>query len=238
MQDSIRVLIADDHPLFRDGMRGLLGSLPDMEVVGEASSGEQAIELARELQPDVILMDIQMPGINGIEATREIVHVSPRIGVVVVTMFEDDDSVFAAMRAGARGYLLKDASGREVGHAVRAVASGEAIFGAGVAQRLISFFGAPSPAVSAGSRRAFPELTEREEEILSLVAQGKINQEIAKELFVSLKTVRNHVSNIFLKLQVADRAQAVIRAREAGLGHEKPSRDSVEPRSDERGSLG
>jgi DNA-binding NarL/FixJ family response regulator len=221
MEDSIRVLIADDHPLFRDGMRGLLGSLADMEVVGEASSGEQAIELARELQPDVILMDIKMPGINGIEATREILHVSPRMGVLVVTMFEDDDSVFAAMRAGARGYLLKDSSGQEVGHAVRAVASGEAIFGAGVAQRLISFFNAPSLAVSAASRRAFPELTEREEEILSLVAQGKINQEIAKELFVSLKTVRNHVSNIFLKLQVADRAQAVIRAREAGLGHEK-----------------
>ena len=218
MEDSIRVLIADDHPLFRDGMRGLLGSLPDMEVVGEASSGEQAIELARELQPDVILMDIKMPGINGIEATREILHTSPRIGVLVVTMFEDDDSVFAAMRTGARGYLLKDSSGQEVGHAIRAVASGEAIFGPGVAQRLISFFSAPSPAVS---RRAFPELTEREEEILSLVAQGKINQEIAKELFVSLKTVRNHVSNIFLKLQVADRAQAVIRAREAGLGHEK-----------------
>ena len=221
MEDSIRVLIADDHPLFRDGMLGLLGSLADMEVVGEASSGEQAMELARELQPDVILMDIKMPGINGIEATREILHTSPRIGVLVVTMFEDDDSVFAAMRTGARGYLLKDSSGQEVGHAIRAVASGEAIFGAGVAQRLISFFGAPSPAVSAGSRRAFPELTEREEEILSLVAQGKINQEIAKELFVSLKTVRNHVSNIFLKLQVADRAQAVIRAREAGLGHEK-----------------
>jgi DNA-binding NarL/FixJ family response regulator len=220
MQDSIRVLIADDHPLFRDGMRGLLGSLADMEVVGEASSGEQAIELARELQPDVILMDIKMPGINGIEATREILHTSPRIGVLVVTMFEDDDSVFAAMRAGARGYLLKDSRGQEVGHAIRAVASGEAIFGPGVAQRLISFFSAPSPAVS---RRAFPELTEREEEILSLVAQGKTNQQIAKELFVSLKTVRNHVSNIFLKLQVADRAQAVIRAREAGLGHEKPS---------------
>jgi DNA-binding NarL/FixJ family response regulator len=135
-------------------------------------------------------------------------------------MFEDDDSVFAAMRAGARGYLLKDSSGQEVGHAIRAVASGEAIFGPGVAQRLISFFSAPSPAVS---WRAFPELTEREEEILSLVAQGKSNQQIAKELFVSLKTIRNHVSNIFLKLQVADRAQAVIRAREAGLGHEKPS---------------
>lgn len=220
MEESIRVLIADDHPLFRDGMRGLLGSLPDMEVVGEASSGEQAIVLARQLQPDVILMDIKMPGINGIEATREILHISPRIGVLVVTMFEDDDSVFAAMRAGARGYLLKDSRGQEVGHAIRAVASGEAIFGPGVAQRLISFFSAPSPAFS---RRAFPELTEREEEILSLVAQGKTNQQIAKELFVSLKTVRNHVSNIFLKLQVADRAQAVIRAREAGLGHEKPS---------------
>ena len=218
MEESIRVLIADDHPLFRDGMRGLLGSLPDMEVVGEASSGEQAIELARELQPDVILMDIKMPGINGIEATREILHTSPRIGVLVVTMFEDDDSVFAAMRAGARGYLLKDSSGQEVGHAIRAVASGEAIFGPGVAQRLISFFSAPSPAMP---ERAFPELTDREEEILSLVAQGKINQQIAKELFVSLKTVRNHVSNIFLKLQVADRAQAVIRAREAGLGHER-----------------
>jgi DNA-binding NarL/FixJ family response regulator len=219
MEESIRVLIADDHPLFRDGMQGLLGSLPDMEVVGEASSGEQAIELARALQPDVILMDIKMPGINGIEATREILHISPRISVLVVTMFEDEDSVFAAMRAGARGYLLKDSSGQEVGHAIRAVASGEAIFGAGVAQRLISFFSAPSsPAVS---QRAFPELTEREEEILSLVAQGKINQQIAKELFVSLKTVRNHVSNIFLKLQVADRAQAVIRAREAGLGHER-----------------
>jgi DNA-binding NarL/FixJ family response regulator len=218
MEESIRVLIADDHPLFRDGMLGLLGSLADMKVVGEASSGEQAIELARELQPDVILMDIKMPGINGIEATREILHTSPRIGVLVVTMFEDDDSVFAAMRAGARGYLLKDSSSQEVGHAIRAVASGEAIFGPEVAQRLISFFSAPSPAVS---RRAFPELTEREEEVLSLVAQGKTNQQIAKELFVSLKTVRNHVSNIFLKLQVADRAQAVIRAREAGLGHER-----------------
>jgi DNA-binding NarL/FixJ family response regulator len=218
MEESIRVLIADDHPLFRDGMRGLLGSLADMEVVGEASSGEQAIELARELQPDVILMDIKMPGINGIEATRKVLHVSPRISVLVVTMFEDDDSVFAAMRAGARGYLLKDSSGQEVGHAIRAVASGEAIFGPGVAHRLISFFNAPSPAVP---RRAFPELTEREEEVLSLVTQGKTNQQIAKELFVSLKTVRNHVSNIFLKLQVADRAQAVIRAREAGLGHEK-----------------
>jgi DNA-binding NarL/FixJ family response regulator len=218
MENTIRVLIADDHPLFRDGMRGLLDSLPDTEVVGEASSGEEAVELARELQPDVILMDIKMPGINGIEATREILNTSPRIGVLVVTMFEDDDSVFAAMRAGARGYLLKDSSGQEVVHAIRAVASGEAIFGPGVAQRLIGFFSSPpAPAVP---QRAFPELTEREEEVLSLVAQGKSNQQIAKELFLSLKTVRNHVSNICLKLQVADRAQAVIRAREAGMGRD------------------
>jgi len=213
----IRVLIADDHPLFRDGMRGLLDSLPDTEVVGEVSSGEEAIELVKEQQPDVVLMDIKMPGINGIEATREILHTSPRIGVLVVTMFGDDDPVFAAMRAGAKGYVLKDSSGEEVVHAIRAVASGEAIFGPGIAQRLISFFSSPHPAVPS---RAFPELTEREEEVLSLVARGKSNQEIAKELFLSLKTVRNHVYNIFLKLQVVDRAQAVIRAREAGLGRD------------------
>src|ERR687893_2666908 len=202
MEESIRVLIADDHPLFRDGMRGLLGSLPEMEVVGEASSGERAMELARELQPDVILMDIQMPGINGIEATREILHISPRIGVLVVTMFEDDDSVFAAMRAGARGYLLKDARGDEVINAVRAVAAGQAIFGPGIAQRLMGFFAAPGPNVPP---RAFPELTAREEEILALVAAGKNNAEIAAALFLSLKTVQNHVSNIFDTLRVAAR---------------------------------
>jgi DNA-binding NarL/FixJ family response regulator len=217
MEHAIRVLIVDDHPLFRDGMRGLLGSLPNTEVVGEASSGEKAVQLAKELQPDVILMDIKMPGINGIEATREILHANPRIGVLVVTMFEDNDSVFAAMRAGAKGYLLKDSSGEEVVHAIRAVASGEAIFGPGIAQRLLSFFSSPSPTVPP---RTFPELTEREEEVLSLVAQGKSNEQIAKELFLSLKTVRNHASNIFLKLQVADRAQAVIRAREAGMGRD------------------
>jgi DNA-binding NarL/FixJ family response regulator len=218
MENTIRTLIADDHPLFRDGMRGLLGSLADTEVVGEASSGEEAVELAKELQPDVILMDINMPGLDGIEATREVLHTSPRIGVLVVTMFEVDDSVFAAVRAGARGYLLKDSSGEEVVHAIRAVASGDAVFGPSIAQRLISFFSSfLSPAVP---QRTFPELTEREEEVLSLVAQGKSNQEIAKELFLSVKTVRNHVSNILLKLQVADRAQAIIRAREAGLGRE------------------
>lgn len=213
--DPIRVLIADDHPIFRDGMRGLLDSVEDVEVVGEATTGEEAVERARELQPDVILMDVKMPGMNGIDATRDILHTSPHIGVLVVTMFQDDDSVFAAMRAGARGYLLKDASGEEVVNAIRTVTGGGAIFSPGVARRLIEFFSAPKPAAPP---RAFPELTEREEEILGLIAGGKTNQEIADELFLSLKTVQNHVSNIFTKLQVADRTQAVIRARKAGLG--------------------
>jgi DNA-binding NarL/FixJ family response regulator len=218
MGDAVRVLIADDHPLFREGMRGRLDRVADLAVVGEAASGDEAVELARELEPDVILMDIKMPGLNGIEATREILRASPHVGVLMLTMFEDDDSVFAAMRAGAKGYLLKDSGGEGVVHAIRAVASGEAVFGPGVAERIISFFSAPR---SAAPQRAFPELTEREEEILSLVAQGKSNQEISRQLFVSLKTVRNHVSNILLKLQVADRAQAVIRARDAGLGRDE-----------------
>jgi DNA-binding NarL/FixJ family response regulator len=217
MEDTVRVLIAEDHPLFREGMRGRLDRVADVAVVGEAASGGEAVELAHKLEPDVILMDIKMPGLNGIEATREIQQASPQIGVLVLTMFEDDDSVFAAMRAGAKGYLLKDSGGEGVVHAIRAVASGEAVFGPGVAERIIGFFSAPR---SAAPQRAFPELTEREEEVLSLVAQGKSNREIARQLFVSLKTVRNHVSNILLKLQVADRAQAVIRARDAGMGRD------------------
>jgi DNA-binding NarL/FixJ family response regulator len=213
MEDTVRVLIAEDHPLFREGMRGRLDRVADVAVVGEAASGDEAVELAQKLEPDVILMDIKMPGLNGIEATREIQRANPQIGILVLTMFEDDDSVFAAMRAGAKGYLLKDSGGEGVVHAIRAVASGEAVFGPGVAERMIGFFSAPR----AAPKRAFPELTEREEEVLSLVAQGKSNREIARQLFVSLKTVRNHVSNILLKLQVADRAQAVIRARDAGM---------------------
>ena len=219
MENSVRVLIAEDHPLFREGMRGRLERVADITVVGEAASGEEAVELARNLEPDVILMDIKMPGLDGIEATREILRSSPRgVGVLMLTMFEDDDSVFAAMRAGAKGYLLKDSGGEGVVHAIRAVASGEAVFGAGVAERIMGFFSAPRS--SALPKRTFPELSEREEEVLSLVAQGKSNQQIARELFVSLKTVRNHVSNILLKLQVADRAQAVIRARDAGMGRD------------------
>jgi DNA-binding NarL/FixJ family response regulator len=217
MEDTVRVLIADDHPLFREGMRGRLDRVADVAVVGEAASGDEAVELAQKLEPDVILMDIKMPGLNGIEATREIQRANPQIGILVLTMFEDDDSVFAAMRAGAKGYLLKDSGGEGVVHAIRAVASGEAVFGPGVAERIIGFFSAPR---AAAPQRAFPELTEREEEVLSLVAQGKSNREIARQLFVSLKTVRNHVSNILLKLQVADRAQAVIRARDAGMGRD------------------
>ena len=218
MEDTVRVLIAEDHPLFREGMRGRLDRVADVAVVGEAASGDEAVELAHKLEPDVILMDIKMPGLNGIEATREIQQASPQIGVLMLTMFEDDDSVFAAMRAGAKGYLLKDSGGEGVVHAIRAVASGEAVFGPGVAERIMGFFSAPR---AAAPRRTFPELTEREEEVLSLVAQGKSNREIARQLFVSLKTVRNHVSNILLKLQVADRAQAVIRARDAGMGRER-----------------
>jgi len=217
MEDTVRVLIADDHPLFREGMRGRLDRVADIAVVGEAASGEEAVELAKELEPHVVLMDIKMPGLNGIEATREILRASPRVGVLMLTMFEDDDSLFAAMRAGAKGYLLKDSGGEGVVNAIRAVTSGEAVFGPGVAERIIGFFSVPR---SAAPQRAFPELTEREEGVLSLVAQGKSNQEIARQLFVSLKTVRNHVSHILLKLQVADRAQAVIRARNAGMGHE------------------
>jgi DNA-binding NarL/FixJ family response regulator len=213
--DLIRTLIADDHPLFRKGMRGLLTSMPDIEVVGEATTGQEAILLAAALQPDVILMDLQMPLGGGIAATRQIMHTSPHIRILVVTLFEDNDSVFTALRAGARGYVLKDTDEEEMVRAIRAVASGEAIFSPPIATRLIEFFAAPRPTVPA---QIFPELTEREREILTLLAQGQSNADIAAGLSLSLKTVRNHLSNIFNKLQVADRTQAVIRAREAGLG--------------------
>lgn len=215
----IRIMIADDHLLFRDGLHGLLDAVPDTEVVGEAATGDEAIALAQSLKPDVILMDIKMPGLNGIAATREILAANPQIGILVLTMFEDDDSVFAAMRAGARGYLLKAASHDELLRAIRGVGNGEAIFGAGIARRLIGFFAGSASAPTAPPR-AFPELSDREDEILRLIAQGRSNYQIAEQLVLSVKTVQNHVSNIFGKLQVADRAQAVIRARQAGLGAE------------------
>ena len=213
--DLLRVLIADDHPIFRNGMRALLASVADVEVVGEAATGDAAIAAAADLQPDVVLMDLQMPGIGGVEATRQILFTSPHIRVLVVTMFEDDYSVFTAMRTGARGYIVKGASPDEMLRAIRAVGSGEAIFSPSIAVRLMNFFAAPKPAVPA---QTFPELSDREREILDLVAQGASNAEIANRLVLSPKTVRNHVSNIFSKLQVADRAHAIIRGREAGLG--------------------
>ncbi len=212
--EPLRILIADDHPLFRKGMRALLTATPGTEVVGEATTGQEAIELAAALQPDVILMDLQMPGINGIEATRQILHTSPHIRILVVTLFEDDASIFSALRAGARGYILKDAQEEEMLRAIRAVGSGEAIFSPAIATRLMDFFAAPRPAVP---KEIFPTLTEREREILQMIARGRTNNDIAKELALSSKTVGNYVSNIFSKLQVADRAHAIIRARDAGL---------------------
>jgi len=214
--EPLHILVADDHPLFRHGLVSLFNSISEFEVVGEASSGQEVILMAASLQPDVILMDIQMPGVNGIEATRQILHTSPHIRILVVTMFEDDNSVFSAMRAGARGYILKDAHKSEILRAIRAVGNSEAIFSAAVASRLIEFFAVPRP--TAIPPQAFPELTEREREILELIAKGQNNLEISSHLSLSHNTVRNYVSNIFSKLQVADRAQAIVRAREAGLG--------------------
>ena len=213
--EALRILLVDDHPLVRNGLRTLLASLPDVVVAGEAANGEEAIAQAAELQPDIILMDLHMPGINGIEATRRIVQTSPRIGVLVLTMLEDDASVFAAMRAGARGYLLKGADQADVLRAIGVVAHGEAIFSPSIAQRLMQYFANIRPILP---QAAFADLTEREREILGLIALGKSNAQIAEDLVLSPKTVSNHVSNIFGKLQVVDRAQAVLRAKQAGWG--------------------
>ena len=213
--DVVRVLLADDHPLYRRGLRQLLEATPGLQVVGEVDHGAAAVEQAQLLQPDVVVMDLNMPVLDGIRATRQVVAASPHVGVLVLTMHEDDDSVFAAMRAGARGYLLKGADGAEIVRGVQAVASGEAIFGPAVARRVLEWFAAPRPSAVAA---VFPGLTDREHEVLDLIAAGRSNSDIADLLVLSAKTVRNHVSNIFAKLQVADRAQAIVRAREAGLG--------------------
>lgn len=212
--DKTRIIIADDHPLFRKGMRAMLESLPEMEVVGEAATGEAAIALAGDLAPDVIVMDLQMPGGTGLAATRAILNASPHIRILMVTLFDDGESVFTALRAGARGYILKDTEAGEMARAVQAVSRGEAIFSPAIANRLIDFFATPHPLVP---KEVFPSLTEREREILSLIAQGRANADIARQLSLSVKTVHNYVSNIFSKLQVADRAQAILRAREAGM---------------------
>jgi len=211
----IHTIVADDHQLFRDGLKALLESTPDTDVVGEASSGEEAVLLASRLKPDVILMDLQMPGVNGIEATQRIVSENPAINILILTMFDDDQSVFAALRAGARGYILKGVKHDEMLRAVRAVASGEAIFSPDIAQRMMTFFAEVQPV---DSSRAFPDLKIREREVLDLLARDYKNADIADELIISPKTVRNHVSNILSKLQVADRREAGSIARDAGLG--------------------
>lgn len=216
--ESIRILIADDHPVFRYGLRTLLQTEPQteplFEVVGEAATGQEAINQVIAQQPDVILMDLNMPGINGIEATRRILAIASQTKILVLTMFDDDDSVFAAMRAGACGYILKGAEGDETIRAIQAVSNGEAIFSPTIARRLMQYFGEPQPAPS---KQAFPQLTEREREVLTLIAQGYTNSAIAQQLVLSPKTVRNHVSLIFSKLQVAGRSEAIVRARDAGL---------------------
>jgi DNA-binding NarL/FixJ family response regulator len=211
--DTLTVLIADDHPVFRKGLRALLASMPGVMLVGEATNGAEAVRLAEQLQPDVILMDLQMPGGDGLSAIRQIVQTSPHIRILVVTMFQDDDSVFAAMRAGARGYVLKDTDDEDITRAILAIGHDEAIFSPAIAARMMSFFSA-RPALPV---EIFPELTESERNVLKLMAQGANNEAIARQLSFTGKTVRNYVSNIFSKLQVADRGQAIIKAREAGL---------------------
>ncbi|MGH3745584.1 MAG: response regulator [Mycobacteriales bacterium] len=222
--DPIRILVADDHPLYRDGLRTALDAVAGLEVVAAAASGAEAIALAADHQPDVVVMDVHMPDVDGIAATRRIVAESPHMGVLVLTMFDEDESVFQAMRAGARGYLLKGADQEDIVRAVRAVAAGDAIFGPALARKLIGFF-----APRHGAVLPFGQLTAREREVLELVAQGRSNTEISRVLFVSPKTVRNHVSNVFSKLQVTDRAQAIVRAHEAGLGEDRPRPSSPAP---------
>ncbi len=217
--DPIRVVIVDDHTLFRDGLCAILEAAVDIEVVGEAANGRQAIELAEALAPDVILMDIQMPDMTGLEATERILEILPGTGIIMITMLEDDDSLFVAMRAGARGYVLKGADKTEMLSSVRAVADGRAIFGPDIARRLTGFFQqANATGQERGLSRTFPDLTEREYEILELIAQGLHNQEIAVRLHITIKTVSNHISNIYNKLQVVDRVQAILLAKDAGLG--------------------
>ena len=213
--EVISVLIVDDHALFRTGIRKILETQEDIEVVGEAATGREALEQARALMPDVVLMDIKMPDLDGVEATRRLLGQMPHLGVLFCTMFEDDEFVYAGLQAGGRGYILKESEPKTMLRAIRAVYEGAAIFSPSIASRMMDFFAVSRNVIP---QEAFSDLTDREREVLTLIARGESNADIARALTISIKTVRNHVSNIFGKLQVADRAQAVIRAREAGLG--------------------
>jgi DNA-binding NarL/FixJ family response regulator len=210
-REPITVLLVDDHPLFREGLAGLLRTAADLLVVGQVAGGAEAVQMVEQEQPDVVVMDLEMPGLGGVAATRQITRTSPHVRVLILTMFDDDGRIFEAMRAGARGYLLKESDPTEVLDAVRSVARGEAIFGRALAGRLASWFTLSPP-------DPFSDLTPRERQALDLVARGLNNAAIAARLGISLKTVRNLVSNVLTKLQVADRAQAIVRARESGLG--------------------
>lgn len=211
---TVRVLVADDHPILREGLCSVLAAVDGVTVVGQAAGGEEAVAMATALAPDVVVMDLRMPDLDGVEATRRIVADRPATAVVVLTMFADDQSVLAALRAGARGYLVKGATPAAVSRAVVAAADGESVYGAPVAALLAAHFAAGITR----RVRPFPLLTEREEEVLALVAEGHDNRLIARQLGISAKTARNHVSNVFTKLGVPDRARAIVRAREAGLG--------------------
>jgi DNA-binding NarL/FixJ family response regulator len=218
--ELIQLLIADDQTITRTGLRILLSVHENIEVVGEAANGEEVVSLAAALQPDVILMDLRMPGMNGIEATRRIHRTSPHIAILVLTVFEDDTSVFPAIRAGARGYLLKNVDQEELLRAIRTVSNGGAIFSPGIAQRVLGYLNKPEPDLP---KNVFDELTLRERQILELVAQGKTNSEIATSLNLSAKTISNNISNVLLKVQAADRAKLMLMALEAGLGQERKS---------------
>lgn len=212
----IRIVVADDHPVVRGGLVALLRTIAGLDVVGEVADGDSALEAVSEYEPDVVLMDVRMPGMDGIEATRRIRAVAPDCRVLMLTMFDDDATLFTAMKAGAHGYLLKEAEPDDIVRAVRSVVAGEAVFGPGVASRVLGYFVDPPAMPVSGD--PFPELTERERLVLDHLAQGMRNADIAAELYLSPKTVSNHLTSIFAKLQVAGRGEAIVRAREGGFG--------------------